>query len=283
MMKKTLISSCLVVLAVTMLVVGDAAAQGRGGGRGGQRGRSGATRNGAQMAQMYQQMMRYRYRYGQSGGGCQSSEIQQSLADDPYYDSYADELIYGSRTGQGQAGGQGRGRGGQRGQGRGGQQGSGRGQGRGRQGRNALSSGLTSADYASLTEMREEEKLAHDVYRTLANQWNEPLFSNIAASEQRHMSALDNLMRRQDAAQVAEDDSVGVFTNPKYAQLYKELTETGGRSLPEAYQVGVKIEEMDIADLERALKETNNATVRRVYSNLLRGSKNHLRAFSSRL
>ena len=48
------------------------------------------------------------------------------------------------------------------------------------------SSGLTTADVDSLLYMREEEKLAHDVYVTLYELWGAPLFSNIANSEQNH-------------------------------------------------------------------------------------------------
>ncbi|MDP2030099.1 MAG: DUF2202 domain-containing protein [Thiobacillus sp.] len=43
--------------------------------------------------------------------------------------------------------------------------------------------------------MREEEKLARDVYLTLYETWGLAVFSNIASSEQSHMDALLKLLR----------------------------------------------------------------------------------------
>jgi hypothetical protein len=38
--------------------------------------------------------------------------------------------------------------------------------------------------------MREEEKLAHDVYMTLYEKWGQQIFKNIAASEETHTNAV---------------------------------------------------------------------------------------------
>ncbi|MGB5745724.1 MAG: DUF2202 domain-containing protein [Desulfobacterales bacterium] len=57
----------------------------------------------------------------------------------------------------------------------------------------------------------------------------------------------------------------------------------GDDNLTSALEVGVKIEEMDIADIERMLDETDKADIERVLSNLLDGSKNHLDAFNTQL
>jgi len=45
---------------------------------------------------------------------------------------------------------------------------------------------LTLEEQKDLTFMREEEKLAQDVYTFLASKWNLRIFSNIARSEQTH-------------------------------------------------------------------------------------------------
>jgi hypothetical protein len=145
------------------------------------------------------------------------------------------------------------------------------------------SGNLTQAEIDSLIVMREEEKLARDVYLTLADRWNAPVFSNIAKAETRHMTVVGQLIRANGLNDPVADDTVGAFTNPKFAQLYKELVKTGSRSLNDAYRVGVMIEEMDIKDLEDSLAQVSNSNVRRVYQNLLRASQNHLRAFSSQL
>jgi hypothetical protein len=142
---------------------------------------------------------------------------------------------------------------------------------------------LTPAEIDSLIVMREEEKLARDVYLTLADRWNTPVFANIARSETRHMTVVGQLIRAHGLNDPVADDTVGSFTNPKFTQLYDGLVEAGSRSLNDAYEVGVKIEEMDIQDLEDSLAQVSNSNVRRVYQNLLRASQNHLRAFSSQL
>ena len=47
--------------------------------------------------------------------------------------------------------------------------------------------------------------------------------------------------------------------------------------------VGAAIEEIDILDLQQNLTGMTNTNIRQVYENLLMGSKNHLRAFTSTL
>ncbi|MEZ4737513.1 MAG: DUF2202 domain-containing protein [Caldilineaceae bacterium] len=49
---------------------------------------------------------------------------------------------------------------------------------------------LSTTERDALLYMREEEKLAHDVYVTLAEQWQLPIFSNIANSETTHTEAI---------------------------------------------------------------------------------------------
>lgn len=57
----------------------------------------------------------------------------------------------------------------------------------------------------------------------------------------------------------------------------------GSQSLADALKVGVAIEEIDILDLQTRLAQTDNADIELVYGNLLKGSHNHLRAFTSTL
>ena len=51
----------------------------------------------------------------------------------------------------------------------------------------------------------------------------------------------------------------------------------------EALLVGAAIEEIDILDLQKHIAETNNPEIQNVYNNLLRGSQNHLGAFTRML
>ncbi len=139
---------------------------------------------------------------------------------------------------------------------------------------------LTTADAAGLTFMREEEKLARDVYTVLDDQYDVRAFDNIARAESRHMAALKSLMDIYSIPDPVGADVPGVFKDPALAQLYKDLTAQGQQSLAGALQAGVTIEKKDIADLEARIAATDRADLKAVYGNLLRGSENHLRAFT---
>jgi hypothetical protein len=126
--------------------------------------------------------------------------------------------------------------------------------------------------------MREEEKLARDVYLTLYNKWHLQVFSNIARSEQKHMDAMKALIDKYGLTDPVVDDSVGVFSDPQMQELYTQLVNQGSNSIVDALKVGATIEDLDIKDLED-VKTTDNDDVRFVYNNLEKGSRNHLRAF----
>ena len=167
--------------------------------------------------------------------------------------------------------------------------GNGRGQGAGGSGSGELSNLLPAAtgelsaeESAALLYMREEEKLAHDVYVTLYAQWDLPVFQNISQSEQTHTDAVKTLIDRYGLADPTSS-SVGVFTNPELQALYTDLVARGSQSLAEALKVGAAIEEIDILDLEERLAQTDNADIQQVFNNLMNGSTNHLRAFISTL
>lgn len=140
---------------------------------------------------------------------------------------------------------------------------------------------LSQAEKDSLRYMREEEKLAHDVYAVLAKQWGNQtqVFDRIGASEARHISAVGRLLQRHNIADPMQNSVQGRFENAKLQKLYDELTARGKTSLVEAFKVGALIEEIDILDLQKDAAKTNQPDIKMVYGNLLRGSEKHLRAF----
>lgn len=139
---------------------------------------------------------------------------------------------------------------------------------------------LSEQEEQDVLLMREEEKLARDVYRAMFDLWEVPTFFRISESEQRHMDALGRLIARYDLEDPVVDDTQGVFTNPVFVELYGQLVEAGSASIVEALKVGALIEELDIKDLREALAQTDHGDLQRVYGNLMRGSRNHLRAFA---
>ncbi len=134
-------------------------------------------------------------------------------------------------------------------------------------------------EIADLLFMREEEKLAHDVYTVLFDQYGQKIFTNIAASELKHTEAVKMLLDRYGLEDPVGDNGPGVFSNEDLQTLYNDLIESGSQSLTDAFLVGLAIEEIDILDLEEAMAGTELLDILLVYENLLKGSHNHLRAF----
>lgn len=138
---------------------------------------------------------------------------------------------------------------------------------------------ITANERGWLIFMREEEKLARDVYITLGNKWKLNIFSNIASSEQTHTDAMKALLTRYGIEDPSVNDTVGVFTSPVIQKLYNDLITQGGSSSINALMVGAIIEDLDINDLNKAISETSKPDILQAYRNLQKGSRNHLRAF----
>jgi len=208
-------------------------------------------------------------------GTCTQDCLQQNLG-------ICDQQCVGQCTG-----------GGRMGQGRGRQMGRG-GQGRRGQGGGLCGMGLclseeivplTEAEIGYVLTMREEEKLARDVYLKLNADLSSVVFERIATSEQNHMNAIARIIAIQGLVDPVVDDTAGAFTStdPDFATLYASLVAQGSAGYVEALMVGAYIEELDIEDLQAALAVVTNPQVKRVFENLLYGSYNHLRAFVASL
>jgi len=141
---------------------------------------------------------------------------------------------------------------------------------------------LTDSEKADLLYMREEEKLARDVYIKLYEKWNVPIFNNISNSEQTHTDSINFLIVRYGLNDPFVNE-IGKFTNEELQALYDSLMEKGNNSLEDALIVGATVEEVDIIDLKEAISNTDKADIKTVYENLMKGSRNHLRSFVSNM
>lgn len=141
---------------------------------------------------------------------------------------------------------------------------------------------VTGQEVEFLKHMKEEEKLARDVYMKLYELWGVPIFANISRSEERHLAAVIYLL-----SVYSPEDTVtakkGKFDDDHFQELYDSLTEKGSESLVEALRTGAAIEDLDIKDLQDYLTLTENENITMVFENLLKGSRNHLRAFNRQL
>ena len=138
---------------------------------------------------------------------------------------------------------------------------------------------LSETDIEGLIFMREEEKLARDVYLYLYELWGAQVFANIAQSEESHTQAILTLIERYGLEDPASSTGQGEFINADLQELYDELVAAGSLSLNDAYLIGATIEEVDILDIQTYIDATDQSDIIRVYQNLIKGSSNHLRAF----
>ena len=142
---------------------------------------------------------------------------------------------------------------------------------------------LSAEEIAGLKFMREEEKLAHDVYIALyALYGTDDIFYRISLSETTHTEAIRALLDKYGIPDPAAGKPAGVFEDPALQALYDTLIAMG-TSRVEALKVGALIEETDIRDIKAKIAVTDEADILTVYNSLLCGSQDHLRAFNSQL
>jgi len=167
------------------------------------------------------------------------------------------------------------------------------------------SSGLDAAEETHLVFMREEEKLARDVYLTLASLYpNTSVFLNIGeGSEQTHTDTMRDKLAQFNVSDPNPNtnnlpSSIGVFTGADYGwyfnEKYTQLVANAQNSELDALYVGAFIEELDMHDIvycPQVILDTNNGIndcgliytdetpLINSYNSLVDGSKSHLRAY----
>jgi hypothetical protein len=133
--------------------------------------------------------------------------------------------------------------------------------------------------------MREEEKLAHDVYLHFSGIYGglapgSKIFYHITESEQRHTEAVLGLLNLFGVEDPAVGLGPGEFADDSLQELYYTLVNVGGTDYEAALGVGVLIERKDITDILEAITlSAAYPEIVKVYSNLLTGSEHHLEAF----
>ena len=140
---------------------------------------------------------------------------------------------------------------------------------------------LLSNEEMGLYLMREEEKMAMDIYAYFYEKYQIPIFNNIAKSESKHTSAVLRLINYFGLKDPALEPTAE-YSNEEIQNLYTKLT-SEGNTIENALSTGAFIEEYDIADLKKLIAETQNADIKLVYANLLRDSENHIKAFAKQL
>ena len=182
--------------------------------------------------------------------------------------------------GGGFADGTGTGMGARRGmQGQGYGMGAGMGAGRGGGFANLEKGTLTSTQKTTLAAMAEEEKMAHDLYVALGEQYPDLYqFSRVAQAESRHLSMVRALLERYGLDDPTAGQAAGEFQSATFQGLYDQLL-AGATTEAKALAAGVTVERTDIGDLADALSGLTAPDVEQVYTNLRNASEHHLAAF----
>lgn len=150
--------------------------------------------------------------------------------------------------------------------------------------------------------MREEEKLARDVYLTLGTMYPDSIiFGKIDDSEQTHINAVKTILEKYGVDDPNTNDNVGAYTGEDYGWYFTEkynlLVERASISELEALYVGAFIEELDMVDINQCPEVivetdngindvsecgkiyTDNTDIVELYTALLDGSDNHLEGY----
>ncbi len=103
-------------------------------------------------------------------------------------------------------------------------------------------------------------------------------------SETTHTEAVQVLIDSYVLSDPAMGKGIGEFVDQQLQTLHDDLMVEGQGSLPDALIVGVVIEEVDLIDIQKQIVLIDdNDDIVYVYENLMKGSRNHLRAFVKNL
>lgn len=141
---------------------------------------------------------------------------------------------------------------------------------------------ISEKEKQDLKFLREEEKLARDVYMYAYDKYQQQIFNNISLSEQSHMDKILTLLNIYNIEDPVINER-GKFSNQELQDLFNELTEQSDISLVEALKVGATVEDLDIKDIDEFESNTQKVDILDVYDQLKCGSRNHLRSFTSQL
>lgn len=127
----------------------------------------------------------------------------------------------------------------------------------------------------------EQEKLAHDFYRSLDTMWVTDIFNRVANEEYEHVGKLSAVAAELmiSVPNHFNEYPMGQFIDNKLRHLYAELMISANFSLEDAYRTSANLEERKMVDLKMALKEPNFELENLTYKALLIGSEDNFKAF----
>lgn len=141
---------------------------------------------------------------------------------------------------------------------------------------------LDEQTIADIILLREEEKMARDVYYTMSIIYDLSIFPNISWSEQQHMNLVAKLIERYGLEDPAAGMAIGEFNDEWVQETYDQLVEYGSQNLINALWAGATVEDVDIWHLDHMIEHCADHDfddVSLIIENMNAGSRNHMRSF----
>ncbi len=133
---------------------------------------------------------------------------------------------------------------------------------------------------ATLLALTEEERMAHDLYAAFAARYDQARpFSMIVNSESQHLATMRAMLTAYGVADAGAALPAGTYAVPAVQSLYDGWLAAGTASVKAAAQVGVDLEQRDIADLQVARAAATQSDLQAVLDRLIAASQHHLSAF----
>lgn len=129
----------------------------------------------------------------------------------------------------------------------------------------------------------DEERMAYRLYTEIGEAHpNMRPFQNFPHSEKRHFNALVDYTQANFPGST-DGKLDGKFHFESTQALFDKWLTEGKASPQAAAQVGVQLEQLDIADIDEFLAQKPERELKQILENLRRGSENHLAAFQRQL
>ena len=135
---------------------------------------------------------------------------------------------------------------------------------------------LNADEIEFIYAVREDEKVARDLYKAFFDNYKLKTFENISKAEANHMKAAEKLLDYYEVEYPAASD-YGKFADTARQALYERYLQKGNTAM-EAFKVMVYLEEENIVSYNEVLKDITNPNIKLVIENLSKASENHLRA-----
>ena len=130
---------------------------------------------------------------------------------------------------------------------------------------------VDKAEKTMLINQYGEEKMARDLYTYAYEKYWIQTFSNISKAEQKHMDAVKALLDRYNIS--APTDYA------KDNELYNTLKANIDKSKKDAIEVGITVEMVDIDNMIKDIKVTDNDDIKTILTRIWWASYNHMRWF----